>query len=398
MDNLKYWVWLVQCFGTGNNRLWEIASSYDCNAEITFQALKSGKYTYLSENEKKSVERTHISASEEMIELCKKKGYNIVSFDDISYPERLKNIYNPPAVLFCMGDIGFINNEITITVVGTRKPSEYSLKFAKRICDEMAKTGVTLVSGFALGIDSMAHQAALKNNGRTVAVLGSGLDVAYPKENADLKKIIAVNGAVVTEFFPGTQPSGKNFPQRNRILSGLSLGTLVVEAAVGSGALITADFAINQGRDVFCVPPADLFDARYAGVIRLIREGAIPTFSHLDIMFEYYENFSHKLISTNPFNDYSGDENIVFNNRHKTSKPASEETKTEDAKAPDEIDYSSLSQDEARIVKLLEKGDSLLCDEIAALTGMEVSDVLTTLTELELSGILTAKAGQRYSL
>ena len=403
MDNLVYWVWITQAFGTGNNRIWDIINSFD-NVKNAYEALANGEYSNVTKSEELAVSHTHLLQAEELIKYCAKKEIRIISFDDEAYPKRLKEIYNPPTILFCMGDLSFIDDEVTITVVGTRHPSPYSIKFAKRICDELAKVGVTLVSGFALGIDSMAHQAALKNNGRTVAVLGCGIDVDYPKENSAIKKVIARHGAVITEFFPGTKPNGQNFPQRNRIMSGLSLGTLIIEAGPQSGALITADLALQQGRDVFCVPPADLFEPRYSGVIRLIREGAIPTFTHTDIMYEYYENFSHKINSINANENYSNKEkdSYLFDATDKDTSQKKEiipkdilaENKQ---KFIPEINYEELTDEQAKIVKLLENG-SLLADEIADLAEIDVTNVLTILTELELFGIVEAQAGKRYSL
>ena len=405
MDNMVYWVWITQAFGTGNNRIWDIVSCFE-NIKQVYEALSNGDYKKLTENEKSSIKRTHISQAEEMISYCNQKGFNIICFDDETYPNRLKQIFNPPSILFCMGDLSFIDDEVTITVVGTRHPSPYSIKLAKKICDELAKVGVTLVSGFALGIDSMAHQAALKNNGRTVAVLGCGLDYDYPKENSAVKKIIARRGAVISEFFPGTRPNGTNFPQRNRILSGLSLGTLVIEAGEQSGALITSELALQQGRDIFCIPPADLFDKRYSGVIKLIREGAIPVFSHIDIMYEYYENFSHKINSTNMYDNYSikeEDSSLFENTDKKTARQ--KDTKVRELqnaeevkeKSIPEINYDDLTDEQVEIVKLLEKGP-LLADEISESTQMDVTDVLTILTELELCGVVQAQPGKKYTL
>ncbi len=404
MDNLVYWVWITQAFGSGNNRIWDVVNSFDNIAEA-YEALSNGEYSKLTDIEKKSVGRTHISQSEEIIKYCEKKEIKITSFDDQGYPNRLKQIYNPPPILFYIGDLSFIDNEVTITVVGTRHPSPYSINLAKKICDELAKVGVTLVSGFALGIDSMAHQAALKNNGRTVAVLGCGIDFDYPKENSPVKKIIARKGAVISEFFPGTRPNGSNFPLRNRIMSGLSLGTLIVEAGMQSGALITAELALQQGRDIFCIPPADLFDARYSGVIKLIREGAIPTFSHLDIVYEYYENFSHKINSANLYYNYSNinEATSLFDGTDKSAPIKKDiinkEDKSEEIKEKSipEINYDELTSEQIKIVKLLEKC-SLLADEIAVMSDFDVTEVLSLLTELELLGIVESKAGKRYSV
>lgn len=405
-DAVFYWLWLVDVFGPGNNRIWEVLSHFDNDPIATYKALQKKDCKYITKNEYKAVCNTFLESMFDLMDYCNSNNYIVISIDDERYPRRLREIFNPPAILFCMGDPSFINNEVVLTVVGTRKPSDYSMKFARKICTELVSSGVVLASGFALGIDSAAHRAALKANSRTVAVLGCGLDVDYPSENAKVKKIIAVRGAVITEFFPGTRPEGKNFPQRNRILSGISLGTLVVEASQRSGALITADFAMNQGRDVFCVPPADLFDQRYAGVIRLIREGAIPTFSHLDVLFEYYENFSHKLVSVNPFSDYSAGEEFFNEKPHRVSENKAKEhpeneikTDTENNISKEKVfDFSGYNDIQKGIIIVLQKGGSLTPDEISALIGRDISSVLSELTELEINGDIVKNPGQRYSV
>lgn len=403
-DTIFYWLWLVDVFGPGNNRIWEVLSHFDNDPIAAYNALQKENCKYITKSEYKVVCNTFFESMLDLMDYCNMNNYNVISIDDERYPQRLKEIFNPPAVLFCMGDPSFINNEVVLTVVGTRNPSDYSMKFAEKICTELVDSGVVIASGFALGIDSAAHRAALKANSRTVAVLGCGLNVDYPSKNAEIKKVIAVHGAVITEFFPGTRPEGKNFPQRNRILSGISLGTLVVEASQRSGALITADFAMNQGRDVFCVPPANLFDQRYAGVIRLIREGAIPTFSHLDVLFEYYENFSHKLVSVNPFSDYSAGEEF-FNEKprrvveSKVRENKKNETITENNVSKEKIiDFSQYNDVQKSIITVLQSGGSLTPDEISALTGRDISSVLSELTELEITGDIVKNPGQRYSV
>ncbi|NMB30832.1 MAG: DNA-processing protein DprA, partial [Clostridiales bacterium] len=268
---------------------------------------------------------------------------------------------------------------------------------AREICGNLANMGAVLVSGFALGIDSVAHGEALSHREKTVAVLGCGIDYDYPTSNTKLKRIIAKNGAVISEFLPGAPPLGPNFPQRNRILSGLSLGTLVIEAHKRSGALITAELSIQQGRDLFCIPPADLFDSRYSGVIRFLRDGAIPVFSHLDILYEYYENFSHKLTASNPYGDYSitPQESSVFNVNEKSSSKKQSKKKARQVKK--DIPYKDLDEDQTKIVKLL-SDRSYLADELSVLLEMPIDMVLTALTELEIMGIVNAESGQRYSI
>ncbi len=396
MSDMKYWIWLLQVMGSHNIKSGQLIEKYG-SVEDAYLAIKDGKEKSLSKSENKNAKKIRIEQSEKIIEQCERTGVDIITIEDEKYPNRLKGIYNPPIILFCMGDISFIDNEVAITVVGTRKPSHYSLQVAREICGNLANIGAVLVSGFALGIDSVAHGEALSHREKTVAVLGCGIDYDYPTSNTKLKRIIAKNGAVISEFLPGTPPLGPNFPQRNRILSGLSLGTLVIEAHKRSGALITAELSIQQGRDLFCIPPADLFDSRYSGVIRFLRDGAIPVFSHLDILYEYYENFSHKLTASNPYGDYSitPQESSVFNVNEKSSSKKQSKKKTRRAKK--EIPYKDLDEDQTKIVKLL-SDRSYLADELSVLLEMPIDMVLTAMTELEIMGIVNAESGQRYSI
>lgn len=197
-------------------------------------------------------------------------GAAAITFWDDNYPPLLKEVYDPPLILFVDGDADVLTKK-SVGVVGTRNPSQYGRNQTRAIVSELAKEGYSIVSGMARGIDSEAHKAALDNGGPTVAVLGCGLDVVYPRENKDLKRRIAENGAVVSEFPFETPPEARNFPRRNRIISGLSLGTLIIEAGYKSGALITAAYASDQNREVFALP-ADVTRAQGSGCNRLIRK------------------------------------------------------------------------------------------------------------------------------
>ena len=290
MDDTRYWLWVALVFGTGNSRAWEVLRHFD-TAEEAYYALRSDEVTGLTPHEEHAVKTAHIEQADGVIEFCERNGYTITTYADAAYPTVLRSICNPPLVLFSLGRLDFLSDYLGFTIVGTRHPSEYSLRVTERIAGGLAEQGLTIVSGFAMGIDGAAHTAALQKNAPTVAVLGAGLNVNYPHEHADLKAQMAQEALLITEFFPCTRPLPCNFPIRNRILSGLSLGVLVVEAAIGSGSLITANYAAEQGRDVFCIPPADIFDRRYAGVIRYLRDGAIPAFSLNDILNEYYTTY-----------------------------------------------------------------------------------------------------------
>ena len=211
-------------------------------------------------------------------------GVALVTLDDASYPERLRQIYGPPIVLYLRGEMR-PTDDLAIAIVGTRRASPYGRQAAERISADLVAGGATIVSGLARGIDTCAHRAALDAGGRTIAVLGCGVDVAYPAENARLADEIAERGAIVAEYPLGTPPDAANFPARNRIISGMARGTLVVEAGDTSGALITARFAAEQGREVFAVP-GGIFAPQSRGTNRLIQEGARLVSSGRDILEE----------------------------------------------------------------------------------------------------------------
>lgn len=206
------------------------------------------------------------------LDLINKYRVKVITREDAEYPLNLKNIFDPPSVLFWRGEIKTLD-ELSIAIVGTRMASIYGMNMARKISIQLGEYGFTIVSGGARGIDTAAHQAILGIGGRTIAVFGCGVDVIYPSENIRLFEKILQNGALVSEFPMGTLPLRQNFPQRNRIISGLSIGVVVVEAPRRSGALITASSALEQGREVFCVPgEADSFSMK--GSHQLLREGA----------------------------------------------------------------------------------------------------------------------------
>jgi len=221
---------------------------------------------------------------DKQIKVLEKKGINVVSLHDSFYPEMLREIEDAPVVLYMKGDIQ-PQDRYAIAIVGSRKPTPYGTSVAENISGELASMGFTVVSGLARGIDSTSHKGALRAGGRTLAVLGSGLDVPYPSENRGLMDKIAGSGCVISEFPPGTSPDKENFPRRNRIISGLSLGVLVIEATSDSGSLITAGCALEQGREVFAIP-GNITASTSEGTNELIRRGAILTRRAEDIVEE----------------------------------------------------------------------------------------------------------------
>jgi DNA processing protein len=284
--NISRWLWLVMVFGPANPRIWKVLNHFK-TPELAYEGLKGFDFP-LSETEKSHIYNLHIEQAENLYETYLKQGYNIVTFEDENYPDILKQIANPPAVLFTMGKLNINEQNPAISMVGARNCSRYSVDVTAYLSAELSKLGFTIVSGFARGIDFAAHSAATALNKPTVAVLGTGLDIDYPSEHADFKYVIRDNGGcVISEYFLGTRGHSAYFPIRNRIISGISRGTVIIEAKNGSGSLLTANYAIEQNRDLFCVSPANIFSAQYAGVIKYLRDGAVPVYSYLDIAREY---------------------------------------------------------------------------------------------------------------
>ncbi|MEA3459824.1 MAG: DNA-processing protein DprA, partial [Chloroflexota bacterium] len=285
MSDVKYWVGFNIVQGIGPVRLRRLLDHFG-DLEAAWRA--SSHELQEARLDRRSLAnllktREEISLDKEM-EKIERRGIKVLTWEDDAYPARLLNIYDPPPMLYLKGEI-LPQDEWAVAVVGTRGATVYGKEAAREIAGGLARNGITVVSGLARGIDSQAHRAALEAGGRTIAVFGSGIDIVYPPRNRKLAERIIKRGALLTEYPLGTPPEGSNFPPRNRIISGLCLGVVVVEAGERSGALITADYALSQGRDVFAVP-GNIFRKKSVGTNKLIREGAIPVLSIQDILEE----------------------------------------------------------------------------------------------------------------
>lgn len=296
------------------------------------------------------VQRERIDV-ESLAEAWQRKGITVLSLADEAYPALLRTIYNPPVLLYCRGKIPAADHHIAI--VGSRRASPYGKNVASMLASELAAAGVTVVSGAARGIDTAAHKGAL-GRGYTVAVLGCGVDVVYPPENAKLLAAIMENGAVVSEYPPGTPAHAAYFPARNRIINGLSQGVVVVEAAERSGALITTDYALEEGRDVFAVP-GSIFAESSRGVHRLIQQGAKLVTDVVDILEEYNVRSGERL---------SG--------------------------------ITRLEADEQMVYSVLGFEKAVGIETIVEMTGLSTSAVAYILLQMEIRGLITAQGGQQY--
>jgi len=255
-------------------------------------------------------------AVEKQIEKAEKHNIRLVTFEDDLYPEGLRHINAAPLVLYIKGDITEVD-KYSVAIVGSRKATEYGMQAADRLSQELASSGLTIVSGMAMGVDTISHKGALKAKGRTLAVLGSGLDVPYPASNRALIEQIAASGAVMSEFPLGTPPLRENFPRRNRIISALSLGVIVVEGAPGSGSLITVKYALEQGKEVFAVP-GNIYSRNSKGTNGLIKKGAKLVESAEDVIEELSLQIKgiireEKLQHERPVPKMSGDESMIYN-------------------------------------------------------------------------------------
>jgi DNA processing protein len=284
-QDIKYWVGFSRIPRIGRVKLSRLENQFGSMEEAWRATPAELSHSNLDKGSVKAIVdwRPKISLDEEM-EKLERHGIKAFSYHDDGYPARLKQIYDYPPILYVKGSL-LPQDEWCLAVVGTRKATVYGRQAAEEIVSDLARNKITIVSGLARGIDSIAHRSALEAGGRTIAVFGCGLDMVYPAENASLAKSIATNGALISEFPLGTEPRRENFPLRNRIMSGLSLGVLVVEAGDSSGAMITARLALEQNREVFAVP-GSILSPSSRGTNNLIQEGAKLIRDYTDILEE----------------------------------------------------------------------------------------------------------------
>ena len=285
ISELKYWIAFNRVRGVGRARVAMLEAHFGSLSEAWGASSAQLQQAGLDRRSAASASRSwsRIDPDAEM-ERVQQAGVTALTWHDEGYPPRLKEIYDKPPVLYAKGEI-LPEDERAIAVVGTRRPTAYGREVARQVTSDLAQNGLTIVSGLAKGIDGIVHQAALDAGARTIAVMGSGLDVMYPREHAGLAADIVKRGAVVSEFPLGARPDSQNFPRRNRIISGMSLGTLVAEAPEGSGALLTARHALEQDREVFCIP-GSILAPNSRGGNRLIRDSAAKLVTCADDIIE----------------------------------------------------------------------------------------------------------------
>ncbi len=423
-DKTLCWLWLSLICGPGNKSADRLLESFGGSVSDLYKAGETG-YSAVPGIGKPLIRKLcdkSLAAAKEVLAFCRNEGVGILTPESSLYPARLARIRNKPLVLYYRGILRDLEPEVCIAEVGTRHMSEYGSHSAYSVAYDLAKAGAVVVSGMAKGVDGMAHRGALDAGGYTVAVLGNGIDRAYPSEHLSLMQEIVKNGVVITEYKPFTAPNGYNFPLRNRIISGLSQGTVVIEAPASSGALITADYAAGQGRDIFALP-GKVGELNSGGTNLLIKNGAKIVTGVCDILLEYQVLYGDKINLNNiplikssnfrspldrkvaaPKPGFSGGALSEKAARQVAEKSEKAVKAPEHAGKPDCVPVcestapaKELPKDQREILALLSREKQLGSDDIVRKTGMTVGQVLAALTMLEISGHLIALPGGIYT-
>jgi DNA processing protein len=358
MDPKAYWVGFNLVRGIGAVRLRGVLD-YFGSLEIAWQAPADALIAAgLSPKIVESLLKVRAeNLAERAWEYTRRKNIQVLTWDEEQYPRRLRQIDQPPPLIYVSGTIAPAD-DFAVAIVGTRRITGYGRQVTEELASSLARSGVTVISGLARGVDGCAHEAALKAGGRTIAVLGSGVDIVYPPEHRGLAARIVEQGALISDYAPATHPDAGNFPPRNRIISGMSMAVVVVEAGEESGALITATFAAEQGRDVFAVP-GNITAPQSKGTNRLIRDGAIPLLKVEDVLEEL----------------------------HLTKVPQHQQARL------------SLPADETEAALLSALvNEPLHIDELCARTGLPVEKVSAALVMMELKGMVRGIGGMQYDV
>ena len=387
MSALKFWLWLTELPGLTNQTRLALLRHFPTPEDVYYADPAEVLLTEgITREQAELLEDKDCAAAEKVLADCGELGLHIVTISDAAYPNRLRNIFDPPCLLYVRGRLPAFDDEAAVAVVGTRDCTPYGVSCAEKLGFGLAAGGALVVSGLARGIDSAALRGALRGGGTVTAVLGNGLDVVYPRENRYLYEDIAASGALLSEYPPGTPPEGRHFPVRNRIMSGLSLAALVVEAPERSGALITAASAMEQGRDVFAVPgPIDA--PASVGCNRLIRDGAGLVTDAWDILAAYAPRFPEKL-----HREGAREEPAVLGYQARQ--------RTEPKEVPPSLSLSnndlSLTDDQIRLLRTLTE-EPMLVDDLIEETEIPTRRVLSALTVLEIEHLVTQHPGKRYT-
>lgn len=439
MTNDLYWVALQSVMGYANNRSIEVFNKFENIADVFDADEKTiNNAKIMTPAEKQRLREYDFDNARRVLEKCEHENIRIITPEDEQYPTRLLRIKNPPCVLYVQGDLPDIDDEVCIAMVGTRSCTKSGLIVGSVLSYRLAQAGAVIVSGGALGIDSACSRGAVEAKQKSVIVLGCGLSYPYLMRNRPIRDDVAANGAVITEYQPDYSASPVTFPQRNRIMSGLSNGVVLVEAPEKSGALITVNFALEQGRDVY-VLPGDITNKNYMGNNKLLQDGASAVYTPRDVLGEYMAEYPHKLNLRNALtplaedrmfiNLYNKNRNVPENKYVKENKP---KAKSNDKVIHRQARYANCGSDGAGreqpakiaaepsadyrksnfvLPPLGFEADEIITkiyncftnkpqsvDILIEKSGLSASNVLYALNELEMNGAVDSLAGGMYRI
>lgn len=398
---MVYWVWLQKILGFGSDRVHEVLETFG-SARAMYEAGADAVRAagILPPAALKKIGAVSLAECKATVNICKNMGIHIITPDTPQYPKALLNTQSPPAVLYTKGKLPDFDNTPSFCIVGPRECTDFSKKAAFSLAYRLSLGGMIIISGGAKGADYYAHTGALRADGITVLVMPCGIDIEYPAANKDLRKAVLQKGCLISEFPPGYNVTKGAFYTRNRILSGLALGVAVVEAHDQSGALITANHALEQGREVFVVPARQKNDEHFAGSDKLLEDGAIPLVSALNIFEHYYPVYPEKINMRKAYNvtkqemadDYESIADRLVQKIKKTKlfKPKKEKT-SEFLR----VDLKVLTEKARRVYECFEDKE-LSVDEIF-IEDISNADVFAALSELELYGLIQALPGGRFA-
>lgn len=357
--DVLFYIWLAQCFSYGSALPAEILRFYGNKIYKFYENVeKESKNFKITAKRLEKLKNTKLKDYEYILQLCNRLHIKVVCYADEEYPKRLREIPNAPVVLYYVGSLG-VTFQPCISVVGTRRCDEYGIKMAKEVSEKLIEYGITLVSGCATGVDSVVHKAALKFKGYTAAVLGTALEVSYPFENKELKRnIVRSGGLVISEYPPKTKTSPWLFPIRNRIISAMCDAVILVQSPEKSGAVISVNLALNYGKKVFCVPPADIFSENANGIKKCLEKGATMLLDIKDVL-SVYENSTYKI----------------------TKKTSNELPNKQCSKSKKEIPPQfrklfEIVNKEERLTEILKKSGSPASKALSILTQMELLNIV----------------------
>ncbi|MCM1298167.1 MAG: DNA-protecting protein DprA [Firmicutes bacterium] len=412
----EYYLWLQTAMGAANPKASRFIERYGSPKEA-YRIFKEEKdRRFLSLKERERCEETDLDECRRILDKCQRDGISIMTIGDGDYPYRLQNIYSPPILLFYKGNLKGLNNEFCISGVGSRNPTMYTARITDAICTDIAGIGAVLVSGMAEGVDHLVHNAAINAGGKTIGVLACGLNVEYPKESLKTReRIYELGGACISELLPDAGVVRNYFHERNRIIAGLSVGTMVFQASEHSGSLITAEHTVNLGRDLYCVPPHNLFSPEYYGVVKYLREGAIPLFDAFDVInnsrseltesiqckYQLTPEYHFSIVNENEPEDFydNGSPAKITALKRTVSKPKKEKavSRTGEAAAA-KYDFDSREPEYRRIYRFLSENGKQQLENITAGCNISPDDISLYLLELEMDGIVECCPGANYKI